>query len=127
AETWLFRIRHSRICGSAACPWRRSPRVTQSIRSALPRRQCHGGGAGEGSQVGARPLIMASNPSVSVALATYNGAPHLAAQLGDLANQSLPPRELVACDDGSSDDTLAILSDFADNAPFPVRIHRNPA
>jgi glycosyltransferase involved in cell wall biosynthesis len=68
-----------------------------------------------------------TNPSVSVALATYNGAPHLAAQLGDLANQSLPPCELVVCDDGSSDDTLAILSDFADNAPFPVRIHRNPA
>jgi glycosyltransferase involved in cell wall biosynthesis len=61
-----------------------------------------------------------------VALATYNGASHLAQQLGDLANQSLLPCELVACDDGSSDDTLAILQDFADSAPFPVQIHRNP-
>lgn len=65
-------------------------------------------------------------PSVSVALATYNGAAHLAQQLGDLARQSRLPFELVVCDDGSDDDTLAIVQDFADGAPFPVQIHRNP-
>jgi glycosyltransferase involved in cell wall biosynthesis len=65
-------------------------------------------------------------PSVSVALATYNGATYLAQQLGDLANQSHMPCELIVCDDGSSDHTLAILRDFAASAPFPVHIHRNP-
>lgn len=65
-------------------------------------------------------------PSISVALATYNGATHLAQQLGDLARQSRLPCELVVCDDGSSDDTLAIIQEFADSAPFPVHLHRNP-
>jgi glycosyltransferase involved in cell wall biosynthesis len=31
----------------------------------------------------------------------------------------------VVTDDGSSDETLAILAEFATIAPFPVRIHRN--
>ncbi len=66
-------------------------------------------------------------PSVSVALATYNGATHLRQQLDDLAKQSLLPRELVVCDDGSNDDTLDIIQDFANSAPFPVQLHRNPA
>jgi glycosyltransferase involved in cell wall biosynthesis len=65
-------------------------------------------------------------PSVSVALATYNGAAHLAQQLGDLASQSLLPIELIVCDDGSSDDTLAIVRAFATSAPFAVQIHPNP-
>jgi glycosyltransferase involved in cell wall biosynthesis len=66
-------------------------------------------------------------PTISIALATYNGASHLEEQLGDLANQSLLPCELVVCDDGSTDRTLDIIQDFADSAPFPVRLHRNPA
>jgi glycosyltransferase involved in cell wall biosynthesis len=66
-------------------------------------------------------------PSISVALTTYNGAIHLAQQLGDLASQTRSPCELVVCDDGSTDNTLAILQNFADSAPFPVQIHRNPA
>lgn len=64
-------------------------------------------------------------PPISVALATYNGASHLERQLGDIADQSLLPCELVVCDDGSTDNTLAIVQDFADAAPFPVHIHRN--
>ena len=63
--------------------------------------------------------------SVSVAMATFNGASHLGQQLADLAEQSVLPAELVVCDDGSTDDTLAILDRFAANAPFPVHIHRN--
>ncbi len=63
---------------------------------------------------------------VSVALATYNGAAYLEAQLASLAAQRELPCELVVCDDGSSDTTLAILERFARDAPFEVRIHRNP-
>jgi len=37
------------------------------------------------------------------------------------------PCELVVCDDGSSDQTLDIIQDFSDSAPFPVQLHRNPA
>jgi len=61
-------------------------------------------------------------PRVSVALATYNGAQYIDAQLNSLAAQTLLPAELVVSDDGSSDDTLAIVRTFSLRAPFPVRI-----
>lgn len=64
---------------------------------------------------------------ISVAMATYNGASHLRVQLDSLAGQTRRPDELVVCDDGSTDDTIAIAERFADSAPFAVRIHRNPS
>jgi len=63
---------------------------------------------------------------ISVAMATYNGSKYLRAQLDSLAAQSHLPHELHVGDDGSSDDTLAILDDFARHAPFPVVVRRNP-
>lgn len=63
--------------------------------------------------------------SVSVAMATYNGARHIQQQLDSLAAQSCPPAELVISDDRSEDDTLAIIQDFAETAPFPVALHVN--
>lgn len=65
-------------------------------------------------------------PSISIAIATCNGSRHLAALLASLAAQTQLPGELVAVDDASTDDTLAILETFAATAPFPVRIVRNP-
>lgn len=58
-------------------------------------------------------------------MATYCGAKFLDAQLRSLAQQSLLPAELVVTDDGSPDDTLACIAEFAKTAPFPVRLHRN--
>lgn len=63
--------------------------------------------------------------NISIALCTYNGGAFLPEQLKSIAGQSLKPCELVACDDGSTDDTVAILEDFARRAAFPVRIYRN--
>lgn len=68
------------------------------------------------------PLPQAPLPDVSVAMATYNGAPFLAEQLASIAAQTVRPAELVVSDDGSSDDTLAVVRDFAATAGFPVRI-----
>jgi glycosyltransferase involved in cell wall biosynthesis len=62
---------------------------------------------------------------ISVALCTYNGARHLAAQLDSLAAQQRRPDELVVCDDASTDNTPAVVRGFAATAPFAVRIHRN--
>lgn len=64
-------------------------------------------------------------PTVSVAMATYNGERFLREQLESLARQTLLPYELVACDDGSTDSTLDILDRFAAKSPFPVRVYRN--
>jgi glycosyltransferase involved in cell wall biosynthesis len=62
---------------------------------------------------------------ISIAMATYNGAAFLQHQLDSLANQTMLPDELVVTDDNSTDDTLAMISDFAARAPFPVRFIKN--
>jgi glycosyltransferase involved in cell wall biosynthesis len=62
---------------------------------------------------------------VSIAMATYNGAKYIQEQLDSLSNQSLLPFELVVCDDGSTDDTLPIVREYAKSAPFLVRIYQN--
>lgn len=62
---------------------------------------------------------------VSVALCTYNGERYLHQQLASLVAQERAPDELVVCDDNSSDSTLAILKEFAESAPFEVRVTAN--
>lgn len=62
---------------------------------------------------------------VSIALATYNGEPYLKEQLESLTQQTILPFELVVCDDGSTDNTVKILREFSERAPFPVRIYEN--
>ena len=63
--------------------------------------------------------------SISVAMCTHNGERYLPEQLASIASQSRLPSELVVCDDLSTDSTIAILEQFAADAPFPVRIVRN--
>lgn len=67
------------------------------------------------TRVGAMPL----QPGVKVAvlLATYNGAWALAAQLHSYTSQTHPPALVLVSDDGSSDDTRAIVEAFAQAHP----------
>jgi glycosyltransferase involved in cell wall biosynthesis len=58
-------------------------------------------------------------------MATCNGARFLQEQLNSLAGQTQNPAELVISDDASTDETIAIAHDFAQSAPFPVKILRN--
>lgn len=69
---------------------------------------------------------MTSAPKLSIAMATYNGAAYLERQLDSFAAQQQMPDELVICDDGSTDATVAIVNAFAERAPFEVRLHANP-
>jgi len=62
---------------------------------------------------------------ISIAMATYNGAKYIREQLDSLTKQTRLPFELVVCDDGSTDDTLSIVHEYAKSAPFPVRVHQN--
>jgi glycosyltransferase involved in cell wall biosynthesis len=62
---------------------------------------------------------------ISIALCTYIGARFIEEQLQSLAAQTRLPDELVVCDDGSSDETMAIVSRFAARAPFQVLFSRN--
>ncbi len=70
--------------------------------------------------------MMEAIPTISVAMATCNGGAHLAMQLASLAAQTLAPDELIIGDDGSEDDTVAVIQRFAETAPFPVRLNQNP-
>lgn len=58
-------------------------------------------------------------------MCTFNGAAYLPAQLESIALQTLPPHELIICDDGSTDSTQAIVKDFAAQASMPVSLHVN--
>lgn len=55
-------------------------------------------------------------------MAAWMGEKYLAAQLQSFVKQTRLPDELVVRDDGSTDQSLAILQRFAETAPFPVRI-----
>ncbi|MGA0558492.1 glycosyltransferase family 2 protein [Larkinella sp. VNQ87] len=66
-----------------------------------------------------------TQPTVSVALCTYNGAAYLDTQLQSLLTQTRLPDELVVCDDDSTDQTSEILKRFAAQAPFPTRLIKN--
>lgn len=63
--------------------------------------------------------------TVSVAMATCDGGRFIREQLESIAAQTLAPSELVVSDDGSTDDTCAVVEAFARDALFPVRLHRN--
>jgi len=62
---------------------------------------------------------------ISICLCTYQGEDYLTKQLKSYVAQTVLPDELIVCDDGSTDGTLKILRDFAQRAPFLVKIHRN--
>ncbi len=62
-------------------------------------------------------------PLVSVAIATYNGAPYLRAQLDSIYAQTYQPIEVVVTDDGSTDGTLDILAEYRDR--YGLRFFQN--
>ena len=66
--------------------------------------------------------MMKAATTVSVAMATFNGATYLREQLDSLARQTYLPTELVVSDDGSEDATLEMLTSFSRAAPFEVRV-----
>ena len=51
-------------------------------------------------------------PSISVVIATYNGAKFLAKQVHSILAQTVFPAEIIVCDDCSTDNTVAILETF---------------
>lgn len=62
---------------------------------------------------------------ISVALATYNGEMYILKQLQSIAEQTLLPFELIISDDCSTDSTYSIICNFAEIAPFDVKISQN--
>ena len=61
----------------------------------------------------------------SIALTTYNGAKYLKEQLNSFITQTHQPDELIICDDGSEDETVALAQRFSKEAPFAVKLFLN--
>jgi glycosyltransferase involved in cell wall biosynthesis len=61
------------------------------------------------------------SPVVEVLLATYNGGQFLRAQIDSILSQDYENLRVLARDDGSSDDTVAILHEY--EKQFPDRFH----
>jgi glycosyltransferase involved in cell wall biosynthesis len=55
-------------------------------------------------------------------MCTFNGGRFLRPQLNSIAAQDRPPDELVLCDDGSFDDSIEVVREFAQGVAFPVRL-----
>lgn len=62
---------------------------------------------------------------ISVALCTYNGEKYLKDQIDSILQQTRAVDEIVVCDDGSTDKTIAILQEYSSNYPSIFKIHRN--
>jgi glycosyltransferase involved in cell wall biosynthesis len=67
-----------------------------------------------------------SQPSISIAMCTFNGAKFLEEQLQSFVSQTVLPNELIICDDRSTDGSWEILEAFSRSAPFTVRLTANP-
>lgn len=57
-------------------------------------------------------------------MATYNGGRYLREQLDSLLVQTMPFEELIICDDGSSDNTVSIICEYA-SRDKRIRLHQN--
>lgn len=57
------------------------------------------------------------NPTFSVIMPCYNSAVYVRGALQSILNQTYPHWELIAINDGSKDDTLTILNEYADADP----------
>jgi len=62
---------------------------------------------------------------ISVAMCTYNGADFVSDQLESIIAQSRPPDEIIVCDDGSTDQTRALLKQFAVESRVPISLYLN--
>lgn len=72
---------------------------------------------------------MSDNLSVSICIATFNGAHFVKRQLGSIIPQLSALDEIIISDDSSTDDTLRIISAFNDNRikVFAGNKFKNPA
>lgn len=52
--------------------------------------------------------------SVSVIISSYNYARYLPTTIGSVLAQSVPPREVIVVDDGSSDDSVEVIKSFGE-------------
>ena len=60
-----------------------------------------------------------------MALCTINGEKFIQEQLESIIHQTMPPAEIVVCDDCSTDSTISLIEMFSKHSSIPIYIHRN--
>jgi glycosyltransferase involved in cell wall biosynthesis len=66
------------------------------------------------------------NMKTSVAMCAYNGEKYIKTQLKSILNQTVSIDEIVICDDGSNDKTIAIIEQFQLEYPNKIFLYKNP-
>ncbi|WP_341938833.1 glycosyltransferase family 2 protein [Marinimicrobium sp. C2-29] len=72
------------------------------------------------------PAQSPSGIDYEVLVCTYNGADYIAEQLESILRQQPAPQRVLVSDDGSTDDTRAIVNQIAQSATIPVTIIDGP-
>ena len=70
-------------------------------------------------------MLLVLDMKISVALCTYNGEKYIAEQLDSILNQSESVDEIILCDDGSTDKTVAIIREYQQKHPEIFKIYSN--
>lgn len=65
------------------------------------------------------------NTGLSVAIATYNGERYIRKQIQSLLDQTILPKEIVVCDDQSTDKTVEAIEELSQSSTVPITIYRN--
>ena len=58
-------------------------------------------------------------------MTTYNGSSYALEQLQSFEKQSIPPDEIIICDDGSKDNTLEIIEKFREQSGLNIKLIKN--
>lgn len=66
-------------------------------------------------------------PLISAILPVYNGAAFVAAAIASVLGQTYAPLELIVVDDGSTDESAAIVQGFGDKLTCIHQLNRGPA
>jgi glycosyltransferase involved in cell wall biosynthesis len=61
---------------------------------------------------------------VSVVIPTHNSSATIVRALDSIERQNRSPREVIVVDDASTDDTLAVVRDYASRSPLPIVIEQ---
>ena len=68
--------------------------------------------------------LVHQQPTVSVVMATYNGAKFIREQLDSILDQLYPIQEIIIQDDGSKDETINIIKEYSKKYPI-IHLYQN--